>query len=278
MRKHLSGIDHIVIAVNDLDLARADYARLGFTLTPRGLHSFGSQNHCAMFASDYLELLAVPAPRAETQAWADFLRDGEGVASLALKTDAAQAGYQELVDDGIAAQPPLALSRPITTPQGERAASFRLSRVPTEYTPGVSAFLCEHRNRDVVWQADYLRHRNGVRGVRKIVLAAAEPRVAALLYARVFATTPSEVPQGYAVQTGGVPLVIATREALERSYGRATLPSRPLPVVAAIHLSVADLPLAARVLAESGMATRGLPGGLCVWAGDAHGVALAFEG
>ena len=38
----------------------ASASRLGFRLTPRGIHNLGSQNHCIMFADDYIELLAVP--------------------------------------------------------------------------------------------------------------------------------------------------------------------------------------------------------------------------
>jgi hypothetical protein len=34
-----------VIAVRDLDRAADDFRALGFTLTPRGHHSVGSQNH-----------------------------------------------------------------------------------------------------------------------------------------------------------------------------------------------------------------------------------------
>ena len=62
MRQHLQGIDHVVVLVRDLDRAQQAYARMGFTLTPRGFHTLGSQNHCLMFGSDYVELLAVPRP------------------------------------------------------------------------------------------------------------------------------------------------------------------------------------------------------------------------
>jgi catechol 2,3-dioxygenase-like lactoylglutathione lyase family enzyme len=279
VRRHLSGIDHVVIAVNDLDAAAATYTRLGFTLTPRGFHSFGSQNHCAMFAADYLELLAVPAPREETRAWSDFLRDGEGVASIALKTDDAAAGGKELSDDGIEVPAAVELSRPVATPQGEKQASFRLARLPTEYTPGVTSFLTEHLTRDVVWQPDMLRHRNGVRGLRKIVLETDDPQAAALLWSRVFATAPSQVPQGWAVHTGGVPLVVASAESVARTYGSANLPSRPRPRVAALHLSVANAGEAAAVLGTSGArGSRLASGGACIAAVDAHGVALVFEG
>lgn len=278
MRKHLTGIDHVVVAVRDLDAAARAYAAFGFTLTPRGVHSFGSQNHCVMFAGDYLELLAVPSPRPETRAWADFLQDGEGVASLALKTDDAQAGYVELVDDDITAQPPVTLSRPASTPQGKRTASFRLTRLPTEYTPGISVFLCEHRSREVVWQADYLRHRNGARGLRKVVLAAADAKAAAHLYGRLLESPPSAVPLGYAVQTGGVPIVIADGAAIDRVYGRANITARALPAVAALHISVADLDATGRTLHAAQVPTRPVAGGLCVPAASAHGVALVFEG
>jgi len=60
LRKHLVGLDHAVIRVADLDRAAADFTRLGFTLTPRGRHSLGTENHCMMFGFDYLELLWVP--------------------------------------------------------------------------------------------------------------------------------------------------------------------------------------------------------------------------
>ena len=85
MRRHIRGIDHAVILVRDLDRARDTYARMGFTLTPRGYHSLGSQNHCIMFGRDYIELMALPAtPPAAFQYFADFLTRGEGVGALAL--------------------------------------------------------------------------------------------------------------------------------------------------------------------------------------------------
>ncbi|MBO6820247.1 VOC family protein, partial [Thalassospira sp.] len=37
-------IDHIVLCVNDLDAAIAVYTQLGFTVTPRAVHPFGTGN------------------------------------------------------------------------------------------------------------------------------------------------------------------------------------------------------------------------------------------
>src|SRR6202045_1291464 len=58
MRNGLSGIDHVLVGVRDLEHARMGWTRLGFTLTPRGRHlGQGTANYCIMFARDYLELL-----------------------------------------------------------------------------------------------------------------------------------------------------------------------------------------------------------------------------
>jgi catechol 2,3-dioxygenase-like lactoylglutathione lyase family enzyme len=60
----ITGIDHVVIAVDDLDRAEAAYRRLGFTLSPRAVHSatMGTANHTIMLEHDYFELLAVLTP------------------------------------------------------------------------------------------------------------------------------------------------------------------------------------------------------------------------
>ena len=87
MRKHLTGIDHVVILVRDLDRAQETYTRLGLTLTPRGYHSIGSLNHCTMFERDYIELL-LPKPHPAMNAFMEHLAIGEGLGGIAFATDA----------------------------------------------------------------------------------------------------------------------------------------------------------------------------------------------
>src|SRR5258708_6173368 len=52
-------IDHLIICVRDLAQAALSWQTLGFTLTPTGVHPFGTSNRLAMFANSFLELLAV---------------------------------------------------------------------------------------------------------------------------------------------------------------------------------------------------------------------------
>src|SRR5678816_1355812 len=106
-------IDHAVIAVRDLDRAAADFAGLGFTLTPRGFHSIGSQNHCIMLGTNYIELLAAPVAHPWLDYYRRFLEQGEGVAAIAYATDDADATYAALKKQGMQARAPMDLSRPV---------------------------------------------------------------------------------------------------------------------------------------------------------------------
>lgn len=242
MLRHVRGIDHAVILVRDLGLARDTYARLGFTLTPRGFHSLGSQNHCIMFGRDYLELMALPArPPVAFQYFAGFLSRGEGVGALALATEDAAAAHAELTQAGIAAEAPLALSRPVEN-LGE--ARFTLVQLPPAETPGFRTFLCQHHTREIVWRPEYQRHANGVGGISSISIATADPAH----YARLF---------------DGLPV----------SYAHADAPA-----VAAIRLRADDKKAVAESLKRGGFSPIALKGGaLAVGAGQAHGILLVFD-
>jgi catechol 2,3-dioxygenase-like lactoylglutathione lyase family enzyme len=140
-------IDHVVVAVRDLDRAAADFARLGFTLTPRGFHSIGSQNHCIMLGSNYIELLAAPVAHPWLDYYRDFLEGGEGLAAIAYATDDADATYAQVEN----AKPPMDLSRPV---EGG-IARFRLVQVEN------TRFYVQHLTRELVWRPQWLTHANG---------------------------------------------------------------------------------------------------------------------
>ena len=100
------GLDHLVVAVRDLDAAAEAWRALGFTLSPRGLHSahVGSANYTMMFGEDYLELLAVLVPQPHNQALRDFLARREGLERAAFTTTDAAAGADALRARGIDVQ------------------------------------------------------------------------------------------------------------------------------------------------------------------------------
>lgn len=277
MRKHITGIDHVVIVVHDLDHARDTYARMGFTLTPRGHHTLGSQNHCLMFGSDYIELLAMTKTHPSMQFFTDFLARGDGMAAIALATDDAGAVHAELGRAGMPSDAPIEFSRPVELPAGTRDAKFRVVQMPTGLTAGARVFFCQHFSRDVVWRADCLDHPLGVTGLAAVAIIADDPAVAARNYSRILDESPHPIDEGLLVQTGTAPIALTTRGSLGKRLENVALPPRPRPLVGALFLRVADRARAAAVLSKGGFAPVPLKdGSFAVGADQAHGVALVF--
>jgi catechol 2,3-dioxygenase-like lactoylglutathione lyase family enzyme len=274
MRRHVQGLDHAVILVRDLDAARRAYARMGFTLTPRGTHTLGSQNHCIMFERDYLELMAVPRPHPALQYFRDFLARGEGIGALVLATDDAGALYAELAADGIAAEAPLDFSRPVAD---LGTARFRLLQLPVDAVPGCRMLACQHFTRDLVWRPEYRRHAVGAVEIAALAVVVEDIDSAAASYARVLDSRPQRIDEGLLVQTGSAPVALGSRWKLGHRLQGVGLPLRARPLVAALFVRVADRAQAADVLRRNGLRPTTLPdGSFAVDAAQAHGVAVIF--
>ncbi len=83
----LEGLDHIPVAVNDLDQAAARYRSLGFTLKPGRYHSNGIRNQHVKFADGTeLELIsAATANDALSSQYVAHLQAGDGPAFLGIR-------------------------------------------------------------------------------------------------------------------------------------------------------------------------------------------------
>ncbi|MCW5235897.1 VOC family protein [Verminephrobacter eiseniae] len=283
MRKHLQGVDHAVIAVTDLDRAQADFEHLGFTLTPRGRHTKGSENHCAMFPGDYFELLAVPVDHPATRYYSDFLRQGDGLAAVALKTDDAAAFHAEMNAAGIGCEAPVDFSRPVVLPEGARDAAFRIAQVDVAETPGGRLFVCQHFTRDVVWRPQYLSHANGAIGLQSISIASDQTRFAAVCgaYERFFDLTGQRCANLPAclMATGNTntPIRILAPPALAATYPCARAPSRRLPCFAALHFRVTAIGPTQQFFDQTGIAYTVQPdGSLAVDSPVSHGLIIVF--
>jgi len=277
MREHIRGIDHVVLLVRDLDRARSTYGRLGFTLTPRGYHTLGSQNHCIVFDRDYVELLAVPKPNPAIQYFSDFLASGEGLGAIALATEDAEAAQRDLAASGVRAEPPLDFSRPVELPGGARDARFRIVQMAAADTPGCRTFLCQHFTPELVWRDEYRSHAVGVTAIAAVGIIVEDPPTAAAGYARLFDTKPHRIAEGLLVESGSAPIAIGSRAKMGHRLNGVELPMRARPLVAALFLRVADRARAAKALERGGFAPVTLAdGSIAVGADRAHGVALVF--
>ena len=170
MHTAITGIDHVIVGVRDLERARTFWTRLGFTLSPRGRHiGQGTANYCIMFASDYIELLGIVDPHDFVQRLDGFLARREGLMAAAF----APAGLAEDVRSallGLQLHPskPRALGRQLELPEGTVVPRFTLLSLPPDETPGLDSFICAHLTPELMRRPEWLDHPNGARGLQGI--------------------------------------------------------------------------------------------------------------
>ena len=99
------GLDHIVIAVDDLDAAIADFTDLGFTVLPGGRHANGATHNALIVLADgtYLELMALTGdePQAGTTDYSFLLQDGEGFVGYCMTSDDLDADAMQMGARGV---------------------------------------------------------------------------------------------------------------------------------------------------------------------------------
>jgi catechol 2,3-dioxygenase-like lactoylglutathione lyase family enzyme len=165
------GLDHVPIAVADLETASARYRALGFTLKPGRPHDNGIRNHHAKFADGTeLELITAPEARdALTTTYRRHLSQGDGPAFLALYAPVMEAAASRLRAAGIAFR------------QGGPFAYLA-------ETDGLGHLFLGPRNRSPTDRAEHFAHANGATALVRVWLAGdlgAERRLLDALGARV---------------------------------------------------------------------------------------------
>ena len=221
--KHILGLDHVVVAVRNLDAAEAAWKRLGFTVSPRGIHSahLGSGNHTIVFGEDYIELLGILKENEHNQPTVAFLKDREGVERIAFTTDNAAAGAAELKARGLEGAGPLSFGRPVDLPNGGTSeAKFNIFIWPLNESPArLRIFACQHLTRDKVWIPELQKHANGAQRLVRVEIVARAPTDAAAQLSRMIDQPVELVDDGFRVASGG-------RRAVFEFYGTAAFARR----------------------------------------------------
>jgi glyoxalase-like protein len=282
MRNGIAGIDHVIIGVRDLELARHGWSRLGFTLSPRGRHiGQGTANYCIMFPSDYLELLGIVDPNDFVQRLDAFLARREG----AMATAFAPIGTPEEVRSalqGLQLHPsePRPLGRQLELPEGTVVPRFSLLSLPQEETPGLDSFICAHLTPELMRRPEWLIHPNGARGLKGIHVLV--QNTAALLepYDRLFGIQQVTTTDAVAcVHVGRHRIVFSTPDDFSTMHPALDLdPDFLLPGIISLELAVERYADTADYLTRWQIAFDEMPdGSLVVPAREANGVLLFFS-
>lgn len=176
-------LDHVVIAVGDLERTIADYRALGFTVVPGGRHP-GRTSHNALVVFEdgtYLELIAWTAPNTAERWNVEHVKHGDGFMDFALIPEDVPRAIAEAQARGLVMNGPIDGGR--VRPDG-RTLQWQTARQTTFDLP----FLCgDVTPRELrVPEGDVRRHANGATGITTVVvavkdLAASRARYAALL-------------------------------------------------------------------------------------------------
>ena len=185
-------IDHLMLSVADPDAAAADFARLGFTVTPlSAMPQIGLANRCVLLtpaqkgAANYLELLGHD-PQRTSPFMAALLGGGEGIKSLVLAADDMEAAVACLAEAGAAPGAPLHIARRWTLPDGEVLDLAFTVATPALDAPPLYCNLCQHHTLHHYLRSEWRQHANGARSLVAVLVEADEPARVADWFARLF--------------------------------------------------------------------------------------------
>jgi hypothetical protein len=230
--------DHAILAVEDLAVAAARFARLGFTLSPPGRHpSRGTVNACIMLPNGYLELLAADGPDCVETFLLEFLGDGEGLCSLALAPDDSTRVHALLAAWGAANGEPVIGGRAMETPTGPRDVRFRICRVTGRPILPGRVFFCEHLDRSTVYAPHLLRHDSGAQAIGGMTVLGDPAEVLDRQRAGALGLRRMDAGGIVVLQAGTVPLRIAPGTSRPRTQMSAPelriVVADPLPIARA---------------------------------------------
>lgn len=290
-------IDHLVLCVRDLGRAGEAYERLGFTLTPRAAHPWGTGNRLAQFGRNFLELLGLDDPARIAAAKQgefgpaqfsfgafnrDFLARREGMSMLVFEGRDAEADRAEFARTGLADFARFDFSRDARLPDGATArVGFSLVFAARADWPEAAFFTCQQHAPEHFWKPAYQRHANTALNVTEVVMAASEPAAHADWLARLTGAEAAAVTGGHAFtaeDATGCPsrVTLLSHAALLARWPEAQI-NAATPHFAGFRLGVADLAATESCLREGRVPHRKAGATLVVPADYAFGCVIEFS-
>lgn len=180
-------IDHLVLAVHDLDAAARVYEALGFQVGARNRHPWGTENRIIQFRSSFLELITLGEDAAQIAPHApgifsfgafvrDYLAQREGFAMFVLDSDDARADAAAFASAGIGAYEPFFFERKGRRADGtEVHVAFTLAFATDARLPDAAFFTCQQHFPEAFWTSALQEHPNGASNVSAVTLGVQDP-------------------------------------------------------------------------------------------------------
>ncbi|HLG44634.1 MAG TPA: VOC family protein [Reyranella sp.] len=251
----VKGLDHVVVMVDGIDAAERQYEKLGFQVQPRGFHKkLGTANHLMIFERDYFEILGIVEPTPYNAERREWLKQGGGLANVALATDGADLAYEAFKAAGLNPDAPLDFDRAVEIEGRTEHAKFRTVRIPKTNMPVVGFFVCEHLTPHFVYRPEWAKHPNGARGILGVTVIAGQPARWADELRKYFGPTSARREgESMVANTGSHYIRYVTRQDYALRYPGIT-PVRPGDHPALLRIRVDNLPTCEALLKRNGVA------------------------
>lgn len=278
------GIDHLVILTHDMDLAVEAYRKMGFTITHRMFHPYGTANNLMMFESNFIEIMGIfraSDPDGIRSRIDMLLSQREGISHFALLSTDAAADRQEFADKGLEPSDVLGFEREVQLPDGSEINAVVSVCAPSQpKTPQVQMFVCQQHVHEAIWVPEWKVHPNGVTDVVSVTILSEDPHGDfSDTFAALFGAKNVTFEGGaLVVQTPNGMLRVLPPSLVTSAYAGASFELESvLPYVAAIALKVRSLATVADLLTANRVGFQRLAaGGILVAPDDAARVAVEF--
>jgi hypothetical protein len=239
----------------------------------------GTGNYTIMLGEDYMELLGVLQATEHNAPTRNYLEQtGGGIERVAFTTPSAAAGAAELRTMGYEAIGPTDFERPVTMPDGRKAAAkFATFQWPVKEAPGgVRLFACQHKTRETVWIPELQKHANTAKSIRTVFIVTPKADEDAKHLAKMIAGDVRAGADGSATVSTGfgrADFAFLSRDALGKRYPGVDVSTLPDRAGAGLELVVNDLAAAKSAIGAKAVASSGA---VVVPPAAANGVLLAF--
>ena len=181
-------IDHLVVAVRDLDSAADFYRRLGFQVGARNRHPWGTENRLVQFRSSFIELITtgddpalIPPHGDGVFSFGAFVRDSlirrEGFPMLVLDSEDATGDAAAFAAAGIGAFQPFFFERKGVRPDGTPThVAFTLAFAADPLAPEAGYFVCQQHFPENFWNPSFQIHANGGENITAVTLTTPRPQ------------------------------------------------------------------------------------------------------
>jgi catechol 2,3-dioxygenase-like lactoylglutathione lyase family enzyme len=278
------GLDHIVVTVRNMDRAVNNYRRMGFQITPRMYHPFGSANNLMMFKTTFLEILGI-VNASEVHGIGVVIQQlseqREGISHFALQTTDAEADRAEFARKGLQPREVTRFERAVTLPDGEALnAVVSVCLFDQSDTPRVMMFVSQQHVAEAVWVPEWQVHPNGAEDIESVTIISDNPTVQ--FEHRLVSIFGREATRrsgdSLMTHTPSGAIHILTVDDFQHRYDRGGIAIEEIhPYVAAVTIRVRDLAMIDRIFADNGLEIRRSTGGGRLIAPEfANGTAIEF--